>query len=71
MATYAIGDIQGCFEPLQCLLQTLRFNPAQDTLWLAGDVINRGPDNLATLRYLYSIRDSVVMVLGNHDRSLV
>lgn len=71
MATYAIGDIQGCFEPLQCLLQTLRFNPAQDTLWLAGDVINRGPDNLSTLRYLYSIRDSVVMVLGNHDLHLL
>jgi len=67
MATYAIGDIQGCLEPLQCLLKEIKFNPLNDKLWLAGDLINRGPDTLATLRFLYSLRDSITIVLGNHD----
>ncbi len=67
MASYAIGDIQGCLAPLQCLLQQVQFNPAHDKLWLAGDLINRGPQSLATLRYLYSLRDSLHIVLGNHD----
>jgi bis(5'-nucleosyl)-tetraphosphatase (symmetrical) len=67
MATYAIGDIQGCLESLQCLLKKIDFNPACDRLWLAGDLINRGPDSLATLRFLYSLRDSINIVLGNHD----
>ncbi len=67
MATYAIGDIQGCLEPLQCLLKKIAFDPAKDKLWLAGDLINRGPDTLATLRFLYNLRDSITIVLGNHD----
>lgn len=67
MATYAIGDIQGCLEPLQCLLKEIDFNPLNDKLWLAGDLINRGPDTLATLRFLYRLRDSITIVLGNHD----
>lgn len=67
MSTYAIGDIQGCFESLQCLLEKIQFDPQRDRLWLAGDLINRGPDSLATLRFLYSLRDSVEFVLGNHD----
>lgn len=67
MATYAIGDIQGCFEPLQCLLKKIAFDPAKDKLWLAGDLINRGPDTLATLRFLYKIKESITVVLGNHD----
>lgn len=67
MATYAIGDIQGCLEPLQCLLQEIDFNPSKDKLWLAGDLINRGPDTLETLRFLYRLRDSITIVLGNHD----
>lgn len=67
MATYAIGDIQGCLEPLQCLLKKIEFNPRNDKLWLAGDLINRGPDTLATLRFLYRLRDSITIVLGNHD----
>jgi bis(5'-nucleosyl)-tetraphosphatase (symmetrical) len=67
MATYAIGDIQGCFESLQCLLKKIAFDPAKDKLWLAGDLINRGPDSLETLRFLYQIRNAITLVLGNHD----
>jgi bis(5'-nucleosyl)-tetraphosphatase (symmetrical) len=67
MATYAIGDIQGCFEPLQCLLKEIAFDARYDKLWLAGDLINRGPDTLATLRFVYELRDSITVVLGNHD----
>lgn len=71
MSTYAIGDIQGCFLAFQRLLTAIQFNPAEDTLWLAGDLINRGPDSLATLRYCYEHRDSIVAVLGNHDLHLL
>jgi bis(5'-nucleosyl)-tetraphosphatase (symmetrical) len=67
MATYAIGDIQGCLEPLQCLLKKIQFDAARDKLWLAGDLINRGPDSLETLRFLYNMRHSLQVVLGNHD----
>ncbi|MFB1009911.1 MAG: metallophosphoesterase, partial [Thiopseudomonas sp.] len=48
MATYAVGDLQGCLEPLQQLLQQVQFDPASDRLWLVGDLINRGPDSLGT-----------------------
>jgi len=71
MATYAVGDLQGCLEPLQCLLKQVAFDPAHDKLWLVGDLVNRGPHSLETLRFLYGIRESLVCVLGNHDLHLL
>jgi bis(5'-nucleosyl)-tetraphosphatase (symmetrical) len=67
MATYLIGDIQGCYDPLQRLLQKINFDTASDRLLSCGDVVNRGGQSLATLRLLNSMGDSVVVTLGNHD----
>jgi bis(5'-nucleosyl)-tetraphosphatase (symmetrical) len=66
MATYAIGDIQGCFASLNRLLEKIQFNPTSDTLWLVGDLINRGPRSLEVLRFLASLPQKIV-ILGNHD----
>lgn len=71
MTTYAVGDIQGCLQPLQALLLHIQFNPKKDKLWVAGDMINRGPDSLKTLRFLYHLRNSIHVVLGNHDLHLL
>ena len=67
MTVYAIGDIQGCYKPLMKLLKKVEFTPGRDRLWCVGDLINRGPKSLDTLRYLSDIDDSVEIVLGNHD----
>lgn len=71
MSTYIVGDIQGCLTPLHRLLHQVRFDPARDQLWSVGDVVNRGPDSLETLRYLRSLGCSFRMVLGNHDLHLL
>lgn len=71
MATYAIGDIQGCYDEFMALLELARFKPKKDKLWVAGDMINRGPKSLETLRYIKGLRDSAVVVLGNHDLHLL
>ena len=67
MSTYVIGDIQGCYKALRKLLKKLNFSASRDQLWCVGDLVNRGPDSLDTLRFLQDIDDSVRIVLGNHD----
>ena len=71
MAVWAIGDIQGCYRSFTELLEKIAFNPEHDRLWIAGDLVNRGEGSLETLEYLYSIKESVDIVLGNHDISLI
>lgn len=67
MATYAIGDLQGCYHEFLCLLDQVRFNADKDQVWLAGDLVNRGPESLKTLQLCYDMRDNLMTVLGNHD----
>jgi bis(5'-nucleosyl)-tetraphosphatase (symmetrical) len=71
MSTWAIGDLQGCYDITQRLLERIRFDPARDKLWFCGDLVNRGGQSLETLRLVHSLREHSTVVLGNHDLSLL
>ena len=71
MSTYAIGDIQGCYQTFLALLNSVEFRPGRDELWAVGDLVNRGPDNLSVLCWFFHHQDSVRLVLGNHDLHLL
>ena len=71
MSTYAIGDLQGCFDSLQALLTKIDFNRARDQLWLVGDLVNRGPASLECLRFIKNLDARAKVVLGNHDLHLL
>lgn len=67
MAVYVIGDIQGCYRNLKRLLKDIKFKPDRDKIWLVGDLVNRGPDSLKTLRFVKQMGEQAITVLGNHD----
>lgn len=67
MARYAIGDIHGCYDEFMSLLQEINFNPGKDTLYLVGDLVNRGPKSIEVLEWVIKHSNNVISVLGNHE----
>ncbi|HHQ69049.1 MAG TPA: symmetrical bis(5'-nucleosyl)-tetraphosphatase [Halothiobacillaceae bacterium] len=71
MATYVIGDLQGCLDPLKHLLEKINYDPATDKLWFVGDLVNRGPQSHAALKFVHDLGENAITVLGNHDIHLL
>ncbi len=71
MATYVVGDVQGCFDPLMQLVKTISFDPSRDKIIFCGDLVNRGGQSLDVLRWIYAYQHCCDAVLGNHDLSML